>query len=237
MRVSFVIPCHQEAAALDAGLPALLALPADELVFVDDGSTDGTAARLGAAAARDPRVRVVTHATNRGVGAAMRSGFAAARGDVVVAYDADRTYPAADAARLVEAVLAGADVAAATPFASGGRVETTPLRGVLSRGASLAYRLALGRRAGQVRTFTGGFRAYRRELLAATPFRSDGFASTAELLCLLLLGGARVVEVASTLSARTEGVSKLRIGRAILGHLRVLARVANVRLGGRMTAP
>lgn len=237
MRVSFVIPCYQEAAALDAGVEALLALSADELVFVDDGSTDGTASRLAAAAERDPRVRVVTHARNRGVGAAMRSGFAAATGDVVVAYDADRTYPAADAARLVAAVRAGADVAAATPFAPGGVVKTTFLRGLLSRGASLAYRLVVGPRAGAVRTFTGGFRAYRRDLVAATPFRSDGFASTAELLCLLLLRGAKVVEVPSTLTARTEGVSKMRVGRTILGHLRVIARVANVRLGGKMTSP
>jgi hypothetical protein len=154
-----------------------------------------------------------------------------------VAYDADRTYPAADAARLVAAVAGGADVATATPFAPGGAVQTTFLRGLLSRAASFAYRLVVGPRAGGVRTFTGGFRAYRRELVATTPFRSDGFASTAELLCLLLLRGARVVEVASTLRARTEGVSKMRVGRAILGHLRVLAQVANVRLGGKMTAP
>src|SRR5262245_26298570 len=111
VRRSFVIPCYQEADALDAGLDELLRLPGDELVFVDDGSTDGTGERLAAAARRDPRVRVVTHEKNRGVGAAMRTGFASATGDVVVAYDADRTYPAADAERLVAAVEAGADVA------------------------------------------------------------------------------------------------------------------------------
>src|SRR5204862_7517118 len=78
VRRSWVIPCYQEADALDAGLDALLALPGDELVFVDDGSTDGTAPRLADAKRRDPRVRVVTHPKNRGVGAAMRSGFSAA---------------------------------------------------------------------------------------------------------------------------------------------------------------
>src|SRR5437868_11189659 len=101
-------------------MDALLAVPADQWVFVDDGSTDGTADRLAAAASRDPRVTVVTHARNRGVGAAVRTGIAAARGDVVVTYDADRTYPAADAARLVAAVAAGADVATASPFVAGG---------------------------------------------------------------------------------------------------------------------
>ncbi len=243
MRRSWVIPCFQEAEALDAGLPVLLALPGEEIVFVDDGSTDGTAERLRRAAASDPRVRVVTHARNLGVGAAMRSGFAASTGEVVVAYDADRTYPAADAERLVAAVKAGADVAAATPFAEGGTVDAGPFRAFLSHAASAAYRLALGRRAGAVRTFTGGFRAYRGDLVRSLAFRSDGFPATAEILGLLCLGGARVVEVPSVLSTRSEGRSKMRVVRASVGHLRVLFRLLDRRMsprraaGGGVTAP
>jgi dolichol-phosphate mannosyltransferase len=230
MRVSWVIPCYQEADALDAGLDALLALPGEELVFVDDGSRDGTAERLAAAARRDARVRVVTHETNRGVGAAMRTGFGAATGDAVVAYDADRTYPAADAVRLVDALRAGADVATATPFHEGGALDGVgALRRALSRGASFAYRAVLGRRAGGIRTFTCGFRAYRRPLLEDLPFRSDGFPATAEILGLLLLRGARGAEVGSRLSTRTEGRSKMRTLVALLGHLRVLFRLLDAR--------
>ena len=237
MPTTFVIPCYQEADALAAGLGALRALPADEIVFVDDGSTDGTGARLAGAAAADPRVRVVTHARNQGVGAAMRTGFRAATGDVVVAYDADRTYPGADAARLIAAVRGGADVATATPFAPGAEIRATWFRRLLSRAASFAYRLAVGSRARGVRTFTAGFRAYRGDVVRGLAFRSDGFASTAEILCLLVLRGARVVEVPSTLTARTEGRSKLRVLPTILGHLRVIARVIDVRLGASVTPP
>jgi dolichol-phosphate mannosyltransferase len=234
MRVTWVIPCYQEAQALDAGLDALLALPGEELVFVDDGSRDGTAERLAAAAGRDPRVRVVTHAANRGVGAAMRSGFAAAAGDAVVAYDADRTYPAADAARLLDALRAGADVATATPFGAGGSLDdVSAFRRTLSRGASLAYRAVLGRRAGGVRTFTCGFRAYRTPWLRDLPFRSDGFPATAEILGLLLLRGAKAVEVGSRLSTRGEGRSKMRTLVALVGHLRVLLRLLDARWGRR----
>jgi dolichol-phosphate mannosyltransferase len=238
MRVSWVIPCYQEAEALDAGLDALLGLPGDELVFVDDGSRDGTAERLAAAARRDARVRVVTHGTNRGVGAAMRSGFAAAAGDAIVAYDADRTYPAADAARLLDALRGGADVATATPFAEGGALlGVGALRRALSLGASFAYRAVLGRRAGTVRTFTCGFRAYRAALLRGLPFRSDGFPATAEILGLLLLRGARGVEVPSRLSTRAEGRSKMRTLVALVGHLRVLLRLLDARWSRRPGPP
>lgn len=237
MSTTFVIPCYQEADALAAGLVELEALPADQFVFVDDGSTDATAEWLARAARSNPRTLIVTHPGNRGVGAAMRSGFHASTGDIVVAYDADRTYPAADAARLIEAVREGADVATATPFAPGAELRTTWFRGLLSRGASFAYRLAVGSRAQGVRTFTAGFRAYRGDLVRGLRFRSDGFASTAEILCLLLLNGARVVEVPSTLTARTEGRSKMRVFRTILGHLRVLTRVLDVRLGAKVTGP
>jgi dolichol-phosphate mannosyltransferase len=237
MRRSWVIPCYQEADALDAGLSALLALPGDELVFIDDGSTDGTAERLRTAARRDPRVRVVTHPDNRGVGAAMRTGFAAATGDVIVAYDADRTYPAADAERLVAAVEAGADVASASPFAAEGLARAPFFRRLLSRGAATAYRLVLGRRARGVRTFTGGFRAYRADMLRKVAFRSDGFPATAEILGLLLLREAAVVEVASVLSTRVEGRSKMRVVRAIFGHLGVLLRLLGKRWSRGVTGP
>jgi len=234
VKVTWVIPCFEEAEALDAGLPSLLALPADEFVFVDDGSTDGTAERLAAAAGRDPRVRVATHERNQGVGAAMRTGFRAASGDVVVSYDADRTYPAADAARLVEAVAAGAGAATASPFVPGGRVEDVgPFRRLLSRAASGCYRLVLGRRAAGTRTFTCGFRAYRAALVRDLPFRSRGFPATAELLGLLLLSGVAVAEVPSALSTRREGRSKMRTLRAALGHLAVLARLLRARLAGK----
>ena len=232
MARSWVIPCYQEAEALDAGLASLHALPGEQVVFVDDGSTDGTAARLAEAARRDPRVVVVTHPRNRGVGAAMRSGFAVTTGDVVVAYDADRTYPAADADRLVAAVEAGADVATASPFLEGGAVDAPWFRRVLSTGAAGAYRLVLGRRAKGVRTFTAGFRAYRGALVRHLVFRSDGFASTAEILGRLLLDGARLVEVPSTLTTRTEGRSKMRVLRAVRGHLGVLVRLLLRRLRG-----
>jgi dolichol-phosphate mannosyltransferase len=238
VRRSLVVPCFQEAEALDAGLVAILSMPFDQVVLVDDGSTDGTAERLAAAARRDPRVRVETHAENRGVGAAVRTGVASADGDVIVVYDADRTYPEADALRLVDAVRAGADVASASPFAPGGQAAgVAGGRRFLSRAAAFAYRVAIGRRARGVTAFTCAFRAYRAEALRAVRWRSDGFPAAAETLGRLLLAGARAVEVPSRLSTRTEGRSKMRVARAAAGHAGTLVRLIGLRAARAFRRP
>jgi dolichol-phosphate mannosyltransferase len=200
-------------------------------VLVDDGSTDGTAAVLEALAARDPRVRILRHPENRGVGAAMRTGLAAASGDVTVVYDADATYPLADVARLVAEVERGADVASASPARAEG---VSSWRRLLSAGAARTYRRALGERADGIRCFTCAFRAYRTAWSKALAFENDGFPAAAEILGRALLGGARVVEVESVLAPRREGRSKMRVLRAVRGHLRtarLLKRLALSRTG------
>ena len=211
MTVSLVVPCYEEEETLPAFRDLLPRLTVDEVVFVDDGSRDGTPRLLLGLKAKDPRVVVATHAANRGVGAAMRTGLRAARGDVVVVYDADRTYPPADVLRLADAVLAGADVATASPFAAGGGAAGVPAaRRWLSRAAAEAYRAVVGPRARSLSAFTCAFRAYRRAWIARLDFRSDGFGAAAEILGLLLLRGATVVEVASRLSPRRRERARCR---------------------------
>jgi dolichol-phosphate mannosyltransferase len=233
LRVSIVVPCYQEEAALRAFAPLLAGLPGDEVLFVDDGSTDRTAEVLVGLVRGDPRARVLRHPLNRGVGAAMRTGIHAAGGDVVVVYDADRTYPLGDVARLVGAVLAGADVATASPWARGGGAPgVSAPRRLLSRGASLAYRMVLGPRSEGIQTFTSAFRAWRRSLVRGLVWRSEGFGAAAEMLGLALLEGARVAEVPSTLAPRAEGRSKLRLLPALIEHGQVLGRLARARARG-----
>src|SRR5918911_3560732 len=92
--VSMVLPCHDEAenierAVDEATAAAELVADAHEVIVVDDGSRDDTRALADAQAARDPRVRVLAHEHNRGYGAALRTGFAAARLEWVFCTDAD----------------------------------------------------------------------------------------------------------------------------------------------------
>jgi dolichol-phosphate mannosyltransferase len=234
VHLSVIIPCFQEERALEAW-PALLAqLAADEILFVDDGSTDRTAEMLMALAGSDRRVRVLTHAHNRGVGAAMRTGLHAAEGEVVVVYDADATYPLTDIPKLVDALEEGVDVVTATPFGKDGALDDVPFhRRVLSQGAVGVYKRAIGPAARDISVFTCAFRAYRRAVIADLEFVSDGFPAAGEILGRLLLAGRTVIEVPSTLSARTAGESKMRILRTIRGHLKV-ARILR-KLGARVT--
>jgi dolichol-phosphate mannosyltransferase len=209
-------------------LASLVAARGDsmEVVLVDDGSTDGTARAASAWCASGPGRRLVSHATNRGFGAGLRTGVAATTGDVVVSYDADCAYAARDVVKLLDALAGGADVASATPFSAGAEFKAGPFRRFLSSGCSWLYRVALRGRARGVRTFTCAFRAYRGPLVRAIAWRSDGFLAAAEILSRALLAGAKVVEVPSTLRDRVAGASKMRVVRTAFGHLGQVARLA-----------
>ena len=113
--LSLVVPVHDEEANLRPLWSEILALferlpvPA-EVVFVNDGSADGSGALLDAFLAEDPRVRVIDHPRNHGLTAALNTGFRHARGDVIGMLDADLQNPPAEIARLLEA-LPGHDMA------------------------------------------------------------------------------------------------------------------------------
>lgn len=231
MLVTLLIPCKDEAEALGPLFDELVSLPAllgpehfPELLFVDDGSTDGTDAMLQALCSRIwfP-ARVLALETNRGIGAAIREGVPLAAGDCVVTYDADRPYPLSDIRALVHAIQQGADVATASPWHPGGGSTDLPAhRSLLSRAASMAYRIRLFRRSQGIHTFTCGFRAYRKTVLEDVLPRRDGFVSTAEMMVRALRRKAKVIEIPSVLRARTEGKSKMKALRTTLAHAGLL---------------
>jgi len=116
--VSVVVPTRNEARNLEVVLPAIAAVrPAvHEIIVVDGNSTDGS---LDVARRVLPSVRTITQ-TRMGKGNAMACGFAAVTGDVVVMFDADGSADPAEIPRFVEALVAGADFAKGSRFASGG---------------------------------------------------------------------------------------------------------------------
>src|SRR5437870_11854617 len=107
-RLSVVIPVYNERATIEELLKRVQAVPLDkEIVIVDDGSTDGTRELLAGLAAADGSVRVYLQPANRGKGAALRRGFAEARGALVPDQDADLEYDPTDYPTLPEPIERG----------------------------------------------------------------------------------------------------------------------------------
>jgi dolichol-phosphate mannosyltransferase len=227
--VSIVVPCYNE----NAGLPWLVERldglihqqgAGWEVVFVDDGSSDATFARLLAAVRGAPWARVLRHPTNLGLGAALRTGFAHVQSPVVCTIDSDCTYPPERLPALVELVRDGAEIATASAWhPNSERAEAGRIRVALSKTVSGLYKLLIGQ---DVHTFTCLFRAYRRETLMGIPFRSDGFASVAEIMLRGMLAGCRVRELPMQLERRRYGESKLKVGDAIVAHASLLTLTA-----------
>jgi dolichol-phosphate mannosyltransferase len=226
--VAIIVPCWNEEAVLPALLERLNRLlsenPNWEVLFVDDGSTDRTFGLLEEAARRQARMRVRRHPRNMGLGAALRTGFAAVSAPVICTLDADCTYPPERLADLVAALERGADLATGSPWHPANlECEGRPWRIFLSRQVSRLYR-QIARV--EVHTFTCLFRAYRPEVLRQVTFRQNGFSAVAEILVRAALLGFRIAEVPMPLRARACGVSKMNIGGSILAHLRLLAATA-----------
>ena len=131
MKVSIVIPCYNEKETIEKMVDAVLNAPLEnkEIIIVDDCSQDGTRAVI------QDRVsqmvdRIIYHPENRGKGAALRSGFAAATGDIILVQDADLEYSPQDYPLLLEPLLSGkADAVLGSRF-MGGRPHRVLFSGI-----------------------------------------------------------------------------------------------------------
>ena len=237
MNLSIIIPCYNESdnvSSLQGGLfPVLfelirpgLAQPnlasSVEVIFVDDGSLDDTLVSLkeafGCLSELGICVRYERHEVNRGLGAALRTGFAASTGNVLITTDSDGTYKYSEIPGLLAYLLPEVDIVTASPYHPLGSVVGVPAhRLILSRGSSWIYRILVNR---HIHTYTSLFRAYRCQVLDEISFESDGFLAGTELMVKAMFKGYHVAEYPIALYRRTYGVSKAKLARTILAHLR-----------------
>lgn len=243
--VSLVVPCYNEertlaylANTLESVRTTLAAHYTLEVVFVDDGSTDDTAAELARHFGARTDCRVVRHAGNQGVGQAILTGAAHARHDLVASIDCDCTYDPHELARMLPLLTDGVDVVTGSPYHADGAVRNVARwRLALSRSASACYRRVLRQK---LHTYTSCFRIYRRGTLAGLTLAHGGFLGVAETLGRLDLAGARIIEYPTTLHVRVLGRSKMKVARTVAGHVVLLAELTALRvraaLGVRLRA-
>jgi len=200
--LSVIVPIYNEHNTVTEIVRRMRAveLPLDlEVLLVDDGSTDGTDRIL--AALEDSTVRLLRHTTNRGKGAAVRTGLAAARGDIVLIQDADLEYDPADWPRLVAPILNGRTKVVYGSRYRGER-ETVSIRHwladrSLSIVASLLYNTAIS----DVQT---GFKVLDRTVADGLDLQADGFDLEPEITAKLLRSGQRIYEVPVSYAGRTH---------------------------------
>ncbi|MBI5001010.1 MAG: glycosyltransferase family 2 protein [Euryarchaeota archaeon] len=231
--LSIIIPCFNE----ELGLPNLFDKLAPtlselgtindlEVIFIDDGSTDRTYSILESECNNDPRMRVVKHERNRGIGAAVRTGFSSARGDILVATDSDCTYPVKEIPRMLELLDDGCDIVTASPYHPDGNVMNVPnYRLFLSKGVTRLYNLVLRT---HIHTYTAMFRAYKRKVIEEVNFESDSFIAMVEILARAVSKGFVVKEMPTTLYSRVYGTSKMKMMKVIWGHMTFIVKVRSL---------
>jgi len=206
--ISVVIPCYNESSTIEELLDAVRAseIPDKEILVVDDGSTDGTREKLRSLEGQ-PGLRVIFHERNQGKGAALRTGFQAATGDVVIVQDADLEYDPKEYPKLLAPIRAGkADVVYGSRFAGGGAHRVLyfwhyAANKLLTLFSNMFTNLNLT-------DMETCYKAFRREVIQKIDLREERFGFEPEVTAKVARMGCRIYEVGISYSGRTYAEGK-----------------------------
>ena len=231
-RLSVVTPAFNEAGTIAKVARVVLARPeVTELVVVDDASTDGTWEQLHHLAAAHPeRVRVLRHEHNMGKGAALKTGFAAATGDVVLVQDADLEYDPADYPRLLEPILRdAADAVFGSRFIGGSSHRVLYFWHALgNRLLTLLSNMVTDL---NLTDMECGYKVFRRDLLQKIDIEEPRFGFEPEIVAKVARSGARIYEVSVAYYGRTYAEGKKISWKDGLSALRCILLYGLLRRG------
>jgi glycosyltransferase involved in cell wall biosynthesis len=210
VKLSIVVPVYNERATIERIVAAILDVPLPnlekEIVIVDDYSTDGTRDIL-AVLAQKPGIRVIYHEKNQGKGAALRTGFAEATGDIIVVQDADLEYDPVEHPKLVQPIVEGkADVVYGSRFITGKPVSPMPLSSIVANKAlTMMSNLCTGLGLTDMETC---HKAFRTEVLRKIRLEEDRFGFEPEVTAKIAKLKVRVHEVGISFNGRTHAEGK-----------------------------
>lgn len=236
IHLSVVLPAFQEAARIRETLSDVLgylkSVPyRSEVIVVDDGSTDATANVVAEISQGFPALRLVKHETNRGKGAAVRTGMEAAGGTFALFSDADNSTPIREAEKLLVAMENDVDIAIGSRYLPGSNVvEKQPIvRVFMSRVGNLLFRTLLGLQFADTRC---GFKMYTRRAREAVFGRQtlERWGFDTELLVIAQVQGLRVVEVPVEWHDKLRG--NIRMGRDSIRSIQEIIHIRKLRTQG-----
>jgi glycosyltransferase involved in cell wall biosynthesis len=219
--LSVVVPAYNEAATIEDAVRQLKEVPLRlEVIAVNDASTDDTGAILDRLAASGRVQQVLHHSKNRGKGAALRTGIAAATGNVIVAQDADLEYDPAELPRLLAPIKEGrADAVYGSRFQGGPHRVLFFWHSVGNNFLTLASNMFTNLNLTDMETC---YKMVRADLLKRLPLTAERFGIEVELTARLAQAGARIWELPISYSGRTYAEGKKitwRDGLAAMFHI------------------
>jgi glycosyltransferase involved in cell wall biosynthesis len=208
LRFSIVIPCYNEVGTISQVLQAVrdAPLPNREIIVVDDFSDDGTRELLTKESAHIVE-RVIYHDRNRGKGAALRSGFAAATGDVIIVQDADLEYDPQEYEKLVQPIVSGkADVVYGSRFVGSECHRVLYFwHSVGNKLLTLASNMFSNLNLTDMETC---YKVFRREILEQVTIEEDRFGFEPEITAKIAMLNCRIFEVGISYYGRTYAEGK-----------------------------
>jgi glycosyltransferase involved in cell wall biosynthesis len=209
VQLSVLVPAFNEAATIARVIGAVQELDYElEIIVVDDGSVDGTAAAVAALKGSDPRIALLAHERNRGKGAAVRTALARSTGTAIIIQDADAEYDPTDIPRLVDLILAGTADAVYGSRLRGGQPQRAHLfwhyagNRLLSLLTGMLFNTTLS-------DMEVGYKAVRGDIARGLTLVSDDFRIEPEITARILsIPDLRIYEVPIAYYGRTFAEGK-----------------------------